>query len=188
MNNSSEKNATENIPTVGNNDVTSEEEDKHNKSIENTSEDANNEIKFKDLSYIDVQINLRLLSDIKEGEKIMILDGRFMQVDNRYAQSFRRYISSDSRLRTLNFIEHVIIWAKKYCGDAVEKIYSNVDRKYNLEMLISLQSLLKSSLTGLSRISTTYANDKHNLATIETFKSTIVTFCDQDLKKAIGNE
>lgn len=149
--------------------------------------DLNSEdMKFPDLSYVDVQINLRLLSDLKEGEKVMVV-GKFMQVDDRYIQSFRRYWSSDSRIRTLNFINHVIEWAQKYCEDALEKTKKGdaEQRKNNFEKLLNIQTLLRSSLTGLSRISATYGDDKHNLATIETFKSTIQTFCDQDLKKAL---
>jgi len=143
---------------------------------------------FKQLSYTDVQINLRLLSDLKEGEKVMIVDQKYMQVDQRYGQSFRRYWTSDSRSRTLSFIGHVINWAKHYCNDAVEKINNNDQKQINMEKLINIQTLLRSALTGLSRISTTYSNDKHNLATIETYKSTIQTFCDHDLKRAINEK
>jgi hypothetical protein len=144
--------------------------------------------KFKDLSYTDVQINLRFLGDLKEGERVRIIDEKYMQVDQRYVQSVQRYFSSDSRQSTLNFIEHLINWAKKYCNDAVEKIRNNEDRQNNLEKLINLQALLNSAKTGLSRMASTYMGDKHNLATIETFKNTIQTFCDQDLKKAITSK
>jgi hypothetical protein len=144
--------------------------------------------KFADLSYMDVQINLRLLSDIKEGEKLMVVDGRCITVDQRYVQMVRRYWTSDSRERTLRFINHLIIAAKKYCDEAVEKVKvckNNQIKQDNLEKLINIQSLLRSSTTGLGRMATTYADDKRNLATINTFCSTISVFCDQDLKRAI---
>jgi hypothetical protein len=150
----------------------------------NTDQDTS----FKQLSYTDVQINLRLLSDLKEGEKVMIVDHKYMQVDQRYGQSFRRYWTSDSRIRTLSFIGHIINWAKYYCNEAVEKINNNEQKQINMEKLINIQTLLRSALTGLSRISTTYSNDKHNLATIETYKSTIQTICDHDLKRAINEK
>ena len=150
----------------------------------NTDQDTS----FKQLSYTDVQINLRLLSDLKEGEKVMIVDQKYMQVDQRYGQSFRRYWTSDSRIKTLSFIGHIINWAKYYCNEAVEKINNNEQKQINMEKLINIQTLLRSALTGLSRISTTYSNDKHNLATIETYKSTIQTFCDHDLKRAINEK
>ena len=154
-------------------------------SLSNVGINVNDNEKFKDLSYTDVQINLRLLGDLKEGEKVMIVDGKYMQVDQRYGQSLRRYWTDDSRNRTVYFIEHVIEAAKKYCNEAVDKINMENDKQINLEKLINIQSLLRSSLTGLSRISATYSNDKHNMATVETFRTTIQTFCDQDLKRAI---
>lgn len=142
--------------------------------------------KFEDLSCQDVQINLRLLGDLKEGEKIMIVDGRYMQVDQRYAQCVRRYMTEDSRTTTIKFVDHIIKWATKYCTDAVNHI--NENRQANLKKLIEIQTLLRSSLTGLSRMAITYNDDKHNLATIETYRSTIQNLCDQDLKSAIEND
>ena len=141
---------------------------------------------FADLSYMDVQINLRLLADVKEGEKLMVIDGKCITVDQRYVQSVRRYWTSDSRERTLRFINHLIESAKKYCNEAVDKVKKNESKQDNLEKLINIQSLLKNATTGLGRMVTTYADDKLNLATIDTFKSTITVFCDQDLKKAIS--
>ena len=144
--------------------------------------------KFAPLTYMEVQINLRFLGDLKEGEKVMVSDSKFMQVDQRYGQSVRRWWSSDSRVRTLNFIAHLIESAKKYCTEAVEKIKNSDEKQINLEKLINVQKLLGNALTGLGRMVTTYGDDKLNLATIETFKSTITVFCDQDLKRAIAIE
>jgi hypothetical protein len=157
------------------------------KEITDIDEELKN-VKFKDLSFNDVQINLRLLGDIKENEKIMIIDGKYMQVDQRYGQFVRRYISSDSRYTTIKFINHLIVWAKKYCTEAVDNVNKNTNREDNLKKLIDLQSLLRSSLTGLSRMAITYNHDKRNLATIETYRSTIQTICDRDLKSVIDND
>jgi hypothetical protein len=144
--------------------------------------------KYADLSYMEVQINLRFLGDLKEGEKVMVSCNKFMEVDQRYAQSIRRWWSSDSRAKTLSFITHLIESAKKYCAEAVEKVNHNEQKQINLEKLINIQKLLGNALTGLGRMVTTYSDDKLNLATIETFRSTITVFCDQDLKRAIANQ
>lgn len=141
---------------------------------------------FNNLSYEDVQINLRLLSDLKEGEKLMVSKGRYIQVDQRYIQGLRRYITSDSRSRSLDFINHIICWSKKYCNDAVENINKNKDTQINMSNLINIQKLLGGAQTGLGRLLITYGDDKHNKATIETFISTISAICDQDLKRAIN--
>lgn len=149
-------------------------------SMKNQSDDD----EFTTLSYTDVQINLRLLSDLKEGEKIMV-HNNCMQIDQRYVQPIRRFFSSDSRDRTLQFIHHLINSTKKICNDTVDKVNHNVDKKINLEKLIRLQSLLKSASIGLGRMILTYKEDKLNLATIETYKASIDDFCDQDIKKII---
>ena len=158
-----------------------------NSNPDNSNPDKSNPDNFEDLTYSEVQINLRLLSDVKEGEKLMITDGRFMQVDNRFVQTARRWLSSDSRARTLRFIDHLIQSAKKYCSDAVDKVQKNEQKQINLEKLINIQSLLKNALTGLGRMVSTYSEDKLNLAIIETYRSTITVFCDQDLKRAIAD-
>lgn len=152
--------------------------------ITSVGSDADN---FAELSYMDVQINLRLLADVKEGEKLMVLDETYITVDQRYGQLVRRYWSCDSRERTLRFINHLINAAKRYCKEAVDKVKKRENKQDNLEKLINIQSLLKSSMTGLSRMATTYAQDKKNSATIETYKSNITVFCDQDLKRAIDD-
>jgi hypothetical protein len=140
---------------------------------------------FKHLSYIDVQVNLRLIADLKQGEKVMIINKSRMEVDRRYFQQLRRFMSNDSRNTTLEFIDHLINETKKYCDEAVNNIKQNINTKINMEKLINLQSLLKSSITGLGRILLTYDDDKYNKATIETYSSKIQTICDQDLKEAI---
>lgn len=145
---------------------------------------------FAVLSYMDVQINLRLLADIKEGEKLMMADNHCITVDQRYVQAVRRYWTADSREKTLRFINHLIIAAKNYCDDSVANIKTATVKQIqqdNLERLINIQSLLRSATTGLGRMATTYADDKRNLATIETFKADIAVLCDQDLKRAISN-
>lgn len=142
---------------------------------------------FPKLSYIDVEVNLRLLTDVKEGEKIMISENkRTMLIDQRYVQPFRRYWSSDSRQRTLTFIHHVINNAKNYCNEAVGSIRNNYEREDNMRKLIKLQGLLRTAAAGLGRLQITYGYDKQNKATIDTFIDTVQVFCDQDLKKAIN--
>ena len=143
---------------------------------------------FPCLSFEDVQINLHFLTEIKEGEKVMIVDGQYMQVDQRYIQAIRRYYSDDSRIRTLKFIGHIINEAKRYCTKMVEDIYSgnSNDKQATLEELIKIQSLLYSAMAGLGRIASTYKYDTHNISTVATYQNSIKTFCDQDLKKVIS--
>lgn len=179
------------ITTTQNNSLSNTTTDKvvPGQSLTPTTHSSSGDEQFAELTYTAVQINLRILGDLKEGEKIMITDDKiYMQVDDRYMQSMRRHITADSRIRTLKFIAHVIDSAKNYCNDAVRKINCNDQKQINLQMLINIQSLLGNALTGLSRLATTYGNDKLNLAMIDTYKSTISVFCDQDLKRAISSD
>jgi hypothetical protein len=80
------------------------------------------------LSYHDIQINLRLLSDLKEGEKIIIIDNKRMAVDNRYLQSIRRSITMDSRNKTLKFIGDLIKSTRNVCRDSVSNIKLDVNK------------------------------------------------------------
>ena len=144
---------------------------------------------FKDLSYSDVQINLRMIQDFDEGDHAMIIDGKCLQVDKRFFPSIRRSNmlligTNDSRDRTVDFIEHVIDWSKKYCDEAVKKIDKNEDRQSNFKKLINLQTLLSAAKTGMSKLATTYRDDKLITAKLETLRSTIERFCDDDLKIA----
>lgn len=151
----------------------------------NDKADKVNKYEFINLSYEDIQVNLRLLSDLKEGEKLMIKDNRYIVVDDRFGSSLWRIFSDDSRIRSLDFISHVIEESGRYCSDAVKKIKMKTERKANMEKLIHIQSLLTSSQTGLSRLIETYSDDKLSRAKIETIIKTINTYKDQDLKNAI---
>lgn len=147
--------------------------------------------RFKDMNYDDIQINLRVLTNLNEGEKIMIINDAHMQPDNRYFSGlFMRSWSGDSIETTLQFIDHLIEETKKHCDEVVSSINSsssNTDKKqYSLNKLIDIQTLLKSSINGLNKLEKTYESNKLNVATIETQIATIRTFCDQDLKKVVA--
>lgn len=146
------------------------------------------EDKFDDLSYTDVQINLRLLSDLKEGERIMIVDNKFIQVDKRYFQSVIRTFTSDSRSRTLKFFEHIIDWSKKYCTEYVKNINMNVDKQVNIDRLKTLHTLLSESSKGMGLLEKTYGDDILTQAYLKTLRETIQVFCSEDFKKVISDK
>lgn len=161
--------------------------------IEHTSDDKKEEnIK---LSVQDIQINLRLLGDLKEDEKLMISENRFLMIDNRALKSIIRWLSEDSRIRTINFIDHLIELTKRYCESVVKLIedsdqendHYKTQHRENFEELLRFQGLLNSSITGLNRLAITYGNDKLSRAKLETIVAKIRTFCDMDLKKVIEN-
>jgi len=132
---------------------------------------------FVDLDFVDVQINLQFLSVLKENEKIMILDNKHMQVDKR--QSIMRYLYSDSRQKTMRFINHVVECAKKYCKDEKDKTFKNNEK------LSQIKKLLENSLDGLRNLLTTYKTDKNICSIIKIYETNIDTFCKTELAKTV---
>jgi len=138
-----------------------------------------------DINVQDIQINLRLLGDVKENEKLMVSENKYLMVDGRPLQLIQRWWSDDSRSRTIEFINQLIGCTKEYCESIVLKIEENQHNKENFEELLRFQGLLNSSIIGINRLTVTYGNDKLSRAKLETIISKIRTFCDMDLKKAV---
>ncbi len=160
----------------------------NNNDTENFDDDWTNDDSTQcKMSFDDIQVNLRLLCDIKENEKIM-LNNKFMMVDQRMLQSVRRYFTSDSRTKTINFIEYTINEAICFCKQIIypdeysDKFNLTND---NLEKLMQLQLLLKGTLIGLNRLAITYGNDKLSRAKLETIQANIRTFDELHLKRCI---
>lgn len=141
---------------------------------------------FELLSYEDIQINLRLLGDIVQEEKLHISsDGKHMVVDNRYGQTVRRYYSGDSRQKTLKFIKHVYSETERHCTEIVDLVSDDQQSKENTEKLVNLYGLIESSVRGLDRLNMTYSDDKLCAAKIATIKKNFQTYCDRTLKGTI---
>lgn len=159
--------------------------------VETKTELEEGEEGFAKLSENDIQIILRFLSDIQEGEKLMLGDDKkSIMVDNRYIQPIRRAFTKDSRERTLQFVNHVIESAQDYCQTLIGKILlekNEQNKQINMKKLLANQGYLRNSVTGLKRLQETYKEDKQNRATVETYIENIRVFCDQDLERVIKN-
>ena len=144
------------------------------------------DVDFELLTYEDIQINLRLLADIVQDEKLHVSsDGKHMVVDNRYGQTVRRYYSGDSRQKTLKFIKHVYKETERHCTEIVDLVNDNQQPKENTEKLVNLYSLIEASVRGLDRLNMTYSDDKLCAAKIATIKKNFQTYCDRTLKGTI---
>lgn len=155
---------------------------------EEPSSDDDDDLKydFSDLTDNMVRINLRLIGDLTDGEKITITDDdKKMQIEKRIFSSVRRYFSEDSRVKTVHFIRHVIRWTRYYAKNYINNIRKGQKVQYYMEKLTSIHGLLQSSIKGLTRLQVTYADDKHNGATIDQIVSDIRVFCNEQLKSAL---
>lgn len=153
-----------------------------------TDDDSDEADNFMEMTYEEIQTNLRLLADIVHTEKLHIsANGKEMSVDDRYVQSFWRWWSADSRSKTLRFIQHIYGQAERYCTNLVEKINNRETPKENTEKLIRLWNLIKSSGKGLDRLNMTYGEDKKIAAKIGTIKENYETYVEHTLKQTIDS-
>ena len=67
---------------------------------------SNSDILGNYLSIDDIIINLKIISKIKEDDK-MIVNDKTMDVDSRNIQFVRRWLTSDNRETTINFITKI---------------------------------------------------------------------------------
>lgn len=130
----------------------------------------------------EIQINLRVLGDLKENEKLLIAD-KFLTIDQRYIQTLRRWMTADSRDKSIQFINNIISETQRVCLQIVDCVERHENPKENIEQLLRFQGLLNGALSGLGRLCITYCDDKLSKAKIETIQSNIRTFCDIHLKR-----
>lgn len=141
---------------------------------------------FPALDYEMIQVNLGLLGDLDQDEKLHVsADRTKMYVDDRYLQTARRWYSGDSRHKTLRFIKHLYNETEILCSDIVKKVEAGDHPKENTEKLMNLYGLIQGSSRGLDRLNITYSDDKWCLSEIRTIKKSYETYCDRTLKGTI---
>ena len=113
----------------------------------NNVETENND--FNILNYDDVILNLKILSKIKEKEKL-IISNKLFNIDKRYGQFICRSITDDNRNDTIRHINLILLHCFKLIdGDDID------DEKKN-----ALKEEMKRSLSGLSCLKFTYKDDE----------------------------
>ena len=117
--------------------------------IDNNSNIDINTNEFDILNYDDVILNLKILSKIKEKEKL-IISNKLFNIDKRYGQFIVRYLNDDNRQDTLKHLNLILLHAFKIIDD----------RKYNNEQKKSLVEDLKKGISGLSCLKFTYKDDE----------------------------
>ncbi len=107
-----------------------------------------------ELSLEDVFVNLRLISKINQGEKLVQYDNH-INIDTSYFQLVTRWFRGANRTDNIRFIQKVFSKAfefnDKLVGDKSEE---------SAQTLLRLNTELKNSLDGLSNLKVTYLADK----------------------------
>ena len=128
--------------------------------ITNTSENIDGETLTEKMTTDQVLTNLKIISQIKKGEKIAT-NSLILEIDNRYFQFARRWWEQNSRISTIDFFNKVIdrsfeIIDRTYNEKENDTYYFNEEnsrilQKFSLEMT--------NACNGLNNLKETYTND-----------------------------
>jgi len=118
---------------------------------------------FKELSKDDVFINLKILSKLRNDEKLVVAE-KLLNIDTSYLQFITRWYKSESRERTIDYISHVIEESFRICDSTINAEMNRVSDdpvfdEDNTELLQRLTNELSNCIDGLITIKITYRND-----------------------------
>lgn len=121
----------------------------------------------------DVILNLKLISKIKQNDKMIIVN-KVIQVDHRLLQPLFRWYTSDNRSETFNFITLII-----------NKGIENLSSEKKEDMIYSkdfIKKELLNCLEGLENLGATYKNDILISSKIDLLKDKIKKICNFENK------
>tara|TARA_B100000902_G_C27021375_1_gene769774 strand:- start:36 stop:488 length:453 start_codon:yes stop_codon:yes gene_type:complete len=104
---------------------------------------------FDILNYDDVVLNLKILSKIKEKEKL-IISNKLFNIDKRYCQGVCRFVTDDNRQDMLKHLNLILLHSFKILDD----------KSISTEQISSLIEDLKKAISGLSCLKFTYKDDE----------------------------
>ena len=86
---------------------------------------STSEFNFEKLSLDDINTTFKVVGDLAEGEKLKVVDNKFLAVDNSY--SFTRSRSGQGRKKLVDFLEFFFEEAKKNISDLLKNIRLGID-------------------------------------------------------------
>ena len=107
-----------------------------------------------ELTLEDIFINLRLISRIEVGDKL-IQNNKHVNIDNSYLQFITRKINGSNRNDNLSFINNVLTKAYHYNDNLICLRDDN-----SAQLLFRLTTDLKNAINGLINLKLTYCADK----------------------------
>ena len=128
-------------------------EDEHEDEHENENKDS-------EMGIDQVLTNLKIMSQIKKGEKIKT-NTPILEIDKRYLTSIRRWWGNDSRCSTIDFFTKVVntsfeIIDKTYNEKKADTYYFNEE---NSRILQRFSLEMTNACKGLNNLKETYTND-----------------------------
>ena len=107
---------------------------------------------------------LKIIANIKVGDKLYLVDDKDLRIDNRYFISFRRYYNKDNRYKMIVFIEDKLSYLDTEINKLLAKkpdclselsILSQDDSEICQDIILNLESCK----TGFDNLKTTYTDD-----------------------------
>lgn len=134
------------------------------------------ELKDIKLTFDDVFVNLRLISKIVVGNKL-VQTHKHVNIDTSYFQSITRWYRGSNRNDTIQFMN--LVFTKAY--EINDKLLEDKSED-SIQTLLRLNSDLKNSLTGLGNLKHTYSEDKLIQSEIDVMIDHIQVRLDTNLK------
>lgn len=128
------------------------------------------------LSIEDIFVNLRLISKIDVGDKLVLTD-KHVNIDTSYFQSLTRWYRGANRNNSIKFISVVLINAFELNDRLLED-----KSEESIQTLLRLNSDFKNSLSGLVNLKQTYSADKLIQSEIDVMIDDIQARIDINLK------
>lgn len=144
--------------------------------------DLNNKIDSQNLEHNiekisdDVFVNLRLISKIEVGDKL-VQSNKHVNIDTSYFQSITRWFRGANRNDTIKFM--LMIFTKAF--DLNDTLLEDKTEN-SIQILLRLNSELKNSITGLINLKHTYSSDKLIQSEIDVMIDDIQSRLDTNLK------
>ncbi len=107
-----------------------------------------------ELTLEDVFVNLRLISKIEVGDKLIQTD-KYVNIDTSFLKFFTRWYYGTNRNNTLGFINVVLLKAFEINNKLLEE---KTDE--SVQILLRLTTDMKNSVNGLINLKHTYSSDK----------------------------
>ena len=117
-----------------------------------------------------VVLNLKLISKIKQNEKL-IIDNKIIKVDVRFLQNVRRWLTSDGRDESIDYVEFIINETIAY----INSLSDDHNLVYSKSKLIEE---LSNIINGLDNLKSTYKIDNIITSRIDILKEKINNICN----------
>ena len=117
-----------------------------------------------------VVLNLKLISKIKQSEKL-IIDNKIIKVDVRVLQNIRRWFTSDGRDESIDYVEFIINETIAY----INSLSDDHNLVYSKKKLIEE---LSNIINGLDNLKSTYKIDNIITSRIDILKEKINNICN----------